>query len=279
MNNPRLIRCVILLAVSAPLSHSQRAVLPASVQESLVDRVREDLGLEPAEPAALHVYRDISTEESLITLGLDLGPWTERMPPLFRIYKVVEGTYAVENRRIVATSVAMGAAHSWTLAVRDEDGEMYALRGFNTREDPPRDFSDLIDDLDLTVQSTEDAEDVMRFYWLAVLGWSDDRACRTMFQLRSFAALDFSLRCSPLSRASRVFERWWRTIDRALRSSGPLRHAESVDKRFRLTYTYYDWGRVWREVAEVDRAGHIVVLSEDSYGNPSKDADRCGFAF
>jgi hypothetical protein len=247
-------------------------VIPSILLSSEIERARvaevvnRAAGSTLEIPEALSISRDVETEEKCIRLGLGLGPWTDTQPPLFRFYRVVEGAFAIEDGEIVMRSFMLGTPREWVVAIRNSDGKLYRIKGFDGSQSEQPSFSDLVRDLSIKVAVEEDATQTLGFYWFATRGRELRRTILSEMHLRGLATADFAEQCPPRD-ARKIFRKWWNKgiagFAKRSRFRMPVVKRNNV---FHVQYVFYAQGGVWEETAAVAPNGLIEIISERKHG-------------
>jgi hypothetical protein len=271
----------MLLRAGLVLLATPFVLLASDLERRLVaDIVEQDLLATPDVPEPLRIWRDVEVEGICTTLGLLAGPWTYEDPPLFRFYRVRRGGVAVEDGKIVMESRAflLGAPLEWRVAIRHSDSKLYRISGFEHIEPDQPDYSQLVKDLDLHLESEDDATKALSLYLYAYRGQELRHTLWNETHLRGLATTDFAKRCRS-DQVDKALRSWWKkgVAKFAKRSEFGWTVTEHEDA-FHIKYSFYSWGRVWEEVAVVASDGLLEIVSKEQFGSRSaaKECDWRG---
>ena len=171
---------------------------------------------------------------------------------VLEFYGITHGSYKMDGESIREISVLLDQDEPYWLVATDKNGTIYRLEGFET---PIAEFNELIKSLKLTIHETDDALDVLQFYWQTCnRKISESNLVVDRFSLQSAAIEDFRSKYS-FPRIEREFKKWYSRVSpktiAALSFPKAARHADG----FVANYWIYDSGRIVKETVIITKEG------------------------
>lgn len=187
-----------------------------------------------------------------------------RVAPI-SFYRVTAAPYELRGNQIERQTVDLDKYDEWLVAIDQESGEKYLLRG---SRNPAAEFNRLMRRLQVRVSDGGAALGVFDLFLKAVEGEQvRSRVVGDRMKLQSVALEDFRLRF-PAAQSRTAFSAWWKRIPTAELLALKPPQAQAVERGFAVRYTLYDQGSLRKETLKINADCTVARIAPECATNP-----------